>query len=155
VPDVDGDVLESRLFEPCRKRDGVNRGKRIGEMQQSHRTAIESVRSRKRSAWAEHAMDLTKHPILQRGPWQMMEHRERCRRRKCRFGKGQLRRVSLNDAHTGVSETSAQAGSETGIEFNRGQSPSPALQQIRREARAGTQLKQILAQRNTLECPWE
>jgi hypothetical protein len=124
-------------------------------MQQSHRTAIESARSRKRSARAEHAIDLTKHPILQRRPWQMMEHRERCHRRKCGIRKRQLRRIALNYAHTGVFETRLQTGCETEIEFNRGQAPSPALQQIRREARAGPQLKQILAQRNILECPWE
>src|SRR4051794_20849330 len=123
VSDVDGDVLESRLFEPCRKRDGVNRGELIGQMQQSHSTAIEAVRSHKRSARAEHAMDLAKHPILQRGPWQMMEHRERCRRRKCGIRKGQLRRIALNDADTGVSETSAQAGREIEIKFNRSHAP--------------------------------
>ena len=99
-------------------------------------------------------MDLTKHLILQLWPWKMMEHRERHGRCKYRFGKGQLRRIALNDAHTGGPEALAQTRGETEIEFNRGQAPGPALQQIRREAGARSQLKQIFTQRNAFEYPW-
>jgi hypothetical protein len=45
---------------------------------------------------------ICEHLILQRWPWQMVKHRERCRRRKSGVRKGQLRRIALNNPHTGL-----------------------------------------------------
>jgi hypothetical protein len=69
-------------------------------------------------------MDLTKHPILQRCPSQMVEHRERCRRRKYGLGKGQRRRIALNHAGTGVPQAVGQKESKTEIDLNSRKAPT-------------------------------
>src|SRR5690348_8309690 len=148
---VDGDAGESGGLETGGQRSRVNGNQGVRDMEQAHHPAIRAVDAGKHAARPEDAADLPEEPVLELNGRNVVEHGEGHGAGKRMILKRQGGAVASYDAHVGAAHPRGQRVRQLAVNFNGGKLREPPAQPVRREAGAGTNLKQIVAQINAID----
>jgi len=101
-------IFESSIFETRRERIRVHQIDHVADVEQRHHPATSTVHTRKDCARFQHAPRLAKKFILQLGPRDVVQHRERHCAGKTLIGKRHLGRVALDHFHIRSPHSRAQ-----------------------------------------------
>jgi hypothetical protein len=144
---------EARAFKARLKRGGINGDQGIANMNQPEAGAPYAVGSGEHPAWRKHAVHLAQKPVLERCRRNVMEHRESNGSRELSVVEGQRASVTVDHGDIRATHSLPERIGQSGIDFNGGDPLESRAEKISSQARARTDLKQILPQIRALKRP--
>ncbi len=124
-------------------------------MKDLHPKGPPAIHANEDSAGFENPVDFGEQPVLQDNGRHMMEHCERDNPRERLVGEWHRRRIAEMYSGVGFRSTLFKRESQTGIHFETREAPVSMAQPIRRQARPGSNLQDVIAQLESIERPWQ
>jgi hypothetical protein len=122
-------------------------------VQESKIAAVQTVCSRKHSAWTQNPSGFGQELVLKAWRWHVMEHREADDRVKTRITKGQRRRILTQDYNLLPQDPLAKRSSKSGVDFDARESSSQRFDQLGGQPEAWTDFQHVAAECHVLESP--